>query len=101
MNVTTRKPKMIRRSRETIRISRKTIESLDFRLCPSSAGHVVEVAYACDDSGLYCRCHDHSDRTTTYHFASYQAEAAEAQLAFEPQNSKFNRLNSWRDVVVG
>lgn len=89
------------RKQTTIRISRDRLESLDFRMCPADAGQMVEVTYACDESGVCCRRYDRSDRTTTYQFAAYSARATEAELAYEPQNGRLPRHNSWRDVVVG
>lgn len=70
----------------TIKVSQQRIDSLQFLMCPEDSGQIVEVTYACDDEGLWCKTYDRSDRSVKYEFAPYSARATEAELAFEPQN---------------
>lgn len=88
------------KNRKAIRTSLRTIDSLDFQMMPEDGGQIVEVMYACDEDGVWCRTHDRSDRSTSYQFAAYHARATEDQLSFEPQNSKLPKHNKWQDVVV-
>ena len=76
------------------------VESLDFRMQPVDGGQTVEVTYACDEDGLWCRTHDRSDRTTSYQFAKYHGRATEGQLQFEPQNHLLPRHCKWQEVSV-
>jgi len=84
----------------TIKATRGEIACLKFYMMPIDAGQVVEVTYAVDEDGLWCRTYDRGDRTEKYEFARYYARATEAELEFEPQNGKLPRHNQWLDVVV-
>ena len=81
-------------------INQGRIDSLKFFMMPEDGGQIVEVRYACDEDGVWEWAHDRSDKTNTYRFAKYNARATEAQLAFEPQNSKLPRHNQWQRVTV-
>lgn len=76
------------------------VDSLEFYMMPEDGGQIVEVRYAVDGDGVWCWTHDRSDRTDSYRFASYNARANEADLEFEPQNSRLPRCNKWREVVI-
>lgn len=85
---------------KSINATQTKIDSLDFRMMPQDGGQIVEVTYAVDEDGVWCRNFDRSDRSISYAFAAYDARATESQLAFEPQNGNLPRHNVWRDVVV-
>lgn len=83
-----------------MKATQNQIDSLNFQMMPQDGGQIVEVSYACDEDGVWCRNYDRSDRSTEYYFASYYARATEAALAFEPWNGKLPRHNKWRPVSV-
>ena len=84
-----------------IKTSQQVIDALDFQMMPEDGGQMIEVTYACDEYGLWCRSHDRSDSTTRYEYAAYPARITEEQMRFEPWNSRLPRHNQWRDVIVG
>lgn len=83
-----------------VRASTEEISGLRFMMCPSDAGQIVEVMYAADVDGLWCRIRNRSDGTVKYQFARYPAVATERDLRFEPQNGVLPRHNKWREVIV-
>lgn len=80
--------------------SQQKIDSLSFKMCPSDEGQIVEVMYAVDEDGLWCRIHDRSDRSTTHQFARYPKGASESMLRFEPWNGVLPHHNKWQDVTI-
>lgn len=78
--------------------TRTYAESLNYQMMPRDAGQIVEVSYACDEDGVWCRIHDRSDGETSYQFASYYARATEDQMRHEPWNGRLPRHNQWREV---
>ena len=80
--------------------TQRKIDSLGFRMMPKDGGQIVEITYAVDENGVWCRSYDRSDRTESYMFATYAARATEDQLHFEPQNGRLPRHNAWRDVII-
>jgi hypothetical protein len=83
-----------------MKTTRDYLDTLTFFMMPVDGGQIVEVTYACDADGVWCRTFDRSDRSESYGFAKYNARATEAQLAFEPQNGKLPKHNSWKKVSV-
>lgn len=83
-----------------IKAKQAYLADLKFQMCPVDAGQIVEVTYAADEDGVWCRTYDRSDRTTTYQFAAYPARASESALRHEPWNGIIAAHNSWRDVEV-
>lgn len=82
----------------TIATTREYAETLDYRTMPRDAGQIVEVSYACDEDGVWCRTHDRSDNSTVYHFGAYNARATEDQLRFEPWNGRLPKHNKFKLV---
>jgi len=74
-------------------------ETLEYHTMPRDGGQIVEVSYACDEYGVFCRTHDRSDMTTVYHYAPYAARASESDLRFEPQNGRLPKHNKFRKLA--
>ena len=84
----------------SVKICESKIEELDFQMMPCDGGQIVEISYACDENGVYRRCHDRSDRSISYDFASYRKRAEESDLKFEPQNGRLPKHNKWQRVRI-
>lgn len=78
----------------------KYVESLEYQMMPRDGGQIVEVTYACDEDGVWCRIYDRSDQRTSYQYAKYYARATLNQMRHEPWNGILPRHNSWVDVKL-
>lgn len=83
-----------------MKVKQAVIDDLQFHMMPQSAGQIVEVSYAADEDGLWCRTYDRSDNSVWYEFALYYSRSKESELAFEPQNGRLPRHNQFQPVTV-
>jgi hypothetical protein len=68
-------------------------------MMPRDGGQMIETTYAADESGVWKRQHDRSDRTTDYYFAKYDMRCRDCG-EFEPQNGRLPKHGKWKAVEV-
>lgn len=77
------------------------LDAIKWLQCPRDGGQMVDVHYAADETGLYRREHDRSDRTTIITWHAYDDDADEDALAFEPWNGQLPSVCGESYVIRG
>lgn len=79
---------------------RSYVESLEFESCLQDCGQIVDVSYAADESGVWCRIYDRSDQTMVYQFGRYPERCREDRLLHELQNGRIAAHTKMRRVTL-